>query len=80
MLKNYDIGTDDIRLLYYQQTGFSLETILIILIQSILQTSFLEEIFFRGFLINALSHKFGFTPANQIQAILFTALHVIGLV
>lgn len=80
ILKNYELGIDDMRLLSYGQSGFSLETILIILIQSILQTSFLEEILFRGFLINALSYKLGFTVANHIQAIIFTLLHVIGMI
>ena len=62
------------------QTGLSIQTVLIILIQSIVRTSFLEEIVFRGFLINSLKYKLGFNIANNIQAFLFTGLHVIGMI
>jgi membrane protease YdiL (CAAX protease family) len=38
-------------------------------------SSALEEIFFRGFVLNELWQKFGFRPANLIAAILFTLIH-----
>ena len=78
-LKKYNMGLDDIRLISFLKTGFSLETILIILIQSIILTSFLEEIIFRGFLINVLRYKISFNIANHIQAFAFTALHIFAM-
>lgn len=78
--KKYEIGGDDIRLLSYLQTGWSLQTLLIIFVQSILRTSFLEELIFRGFIINTISHKLSFTITNHIQAIIFTVIHIFGLV
>lgn len=77
-LKKYNLGMDDIRLVSFQQTGFSIQTILIICIHSIIRTSFLEEIVFRGFLINSFKDKLRFNIANQIQALLFTGIHILG--
>ncbi|NLC30679.1 MAG: CPBP family intramembrane metalloprotease, partial [Candidatus Moranbacteria bacterium] len=79
-LTKYKLGAGDIRLLSFQKTGFSLETILILFIQSIIRTSFLEEIVFRGFLINFLKGKFGFNKINHIQATIFSALHIFAMV
>ena len=78
-LQKYDLAAGDIRLLSFEKTGFSIETILIILIQSILITSFLEEIIFRGFLINILRYKIDFNISNHIQAFIFTGLHIFAM-
>ena len=78
-LQKYNLGADDIRLLSFQKTGFSIETILIIFIQSIIRTSFLEEIIFRGFLINSFKEKLGFNIANHFQALIFTGLHIFAM-
>lgn len=40
------------------------------LIYVFLQTSFSEEVFFRGFLTKRLIHKFGFQVGNVIQGLL----------
>lgn len=45
------------------------------IVYSFIQTSFTEEIFFRGFLLKRLSNKFGFYAGNIIQSILFALLH-----
>lgn len=78
-LQKYNLGVDDIRLLSFEKTEFSIETILIILIQSILITSFLEEIIFRGFLVNVLRYKIDFNISNHIQAFIFTGLHIFAM-
>lgn len=80
IMKNFDIGTNDIRAISFQQTGLSIETILILLINSIVQTSLLEEILFRGFLLNALSPNLGFKISNHVQSFLFTGIHFIGTI
>lgn len=79
-LQKYGAGDSDVRLLSYLSTGWPLQTIAIILVQSILQTSFLEEIIFRGFMINALREKTSFIFANNVQAFIFTVLHVLGMI
>lgn len=54
----------------YKQYGWSMQTILVILIWAVVQTSLSEEIFFRGFLGNRLFEKLG-NGGNVIQAIIF---------
>lgn len=80
IMKNFDVGSSDIRFISFQQTGLSIVTILILFINSIIQTSLLEEIVFRGFLINALSYKLGFRISNHIQSFAFTGIHVAGTI
>lgn len=46
-----------------------------IIVYAVLNTSFPEELLFRGFLLKRLSNKFGFGAANAIQAILFGLMH-----
>lgn len=77
--QKYTLGSDDIRLLSFNESGLSIQTILIILIHSIVRTSFLEEIVFRGFLINSLKYKLGFKIANHIQALIFTGIHILAM-
>ena len=76
----FDVGLNDARFLSYQQTGLSVETFLILLINSIIQTSLLEEIMFRGFLLNVLNDKFSFSISNHTQAAVFTGIHVVGTI
>lgn len=78
-LQKYNLGADDIRLLSFMKSGLSIQTVLIILIHSIIRTSFLEEIVFRGFFLNSLKHKLGFRIANHIQALIFTGIHVLAM-
>lgn len=78
MMKEAGVGSGDIRFIFFEQTGLSIQTLLVLFINSIIQTSFLEEILFRGFLINALRSKVSFNTSNHIQAIAFTGIHVAG--
>ena len=78
-LEKYNIGIDNIEVLMFKQTGISIQLFLTIIIQSIIRTSFLEEIVFRGFLINSLRHKFSFNIANHIQAFIFTGIHILAM-
>ena len=57
--------------------GFS--AIIPIFISAVIKTGFCEELFFRGFLNKRLSHKFGFTAGNTIQAVIFGLLHGVFL-
>lgn len=60
----------------YRQTGWSVQTVLVILIWAVLQTSLSEEIFFRGFLGKRFCKTFGFRVGNTAQAALFGAIHL----
>lgn len=60
----------------YRQTGWSLQTVLVILIWAVLQTSLSEEIFFRGFLCKRLSQALGWKAGTAVQAVLFGAIHL----
>lgn len=64
----------------FRQTGWSLQTICIILIWAIVQTSLTEEILFRGFLCKRLSDKWGWKVGNSIQAFLFGIIHIPAVV
>lgn len=55
--------------------GLGAQAIPGILVYAILNTSFPEELLFRGFLLKRMSNKFGFSTANIIQAILFGFMH-----
>lgn len=55
--------------------GVGIKALPAILVYAILNTSFPEEVFFRGFLLKRLSGKFGFGVANYVQCILFGFLH-----
>lgn len=63
----------------YYQYGWGMQTILVILVWAVLQTSLCEEILFRGFLCKRFSHLFGEKIGNFIQALLFGAVHVLAL-
>lgn len=56
-------------------SGLGMKALPGILVYAILNTSFPEEIFFRGFLLKRLSHQFGFPVGNAVQSVLFGLLH-----
>lgn len=63
----------------FRQDGWSFQTIFVILVWAVLQTSLSEEILFRGFLCKRLCHKFGETAGNLIQALIFGMIHIAAL-
>ncbi len=67
--------TKDISTATSQFNGLGLKGLMSAIIYSFVQTSFTEEIFFRGFILKRIKNKFGFTTANIIQSILFALLH-----
>lgn len=67
--------TKDISTATSQFDGLGLKGLISAIIYSFVQTSFTEEIFFRGFILKRVKNKFGFTTANIIQSILFALLH-----
>jgi len=58
-----------------QFSGQGVSALIPVLIYAFLQTSFSEEVFFRGFLTKRLIHKFGFQVGNAIQGLLFGLMH-----
>ena len=79
VLKDVEMATSDFE-------GLGAVSIPAIFVYAILNTSFPEEILFRGFLLKRLSNKFGFVVANIIQSIIFGLMHgvmfisIIGIV
>ena len=67
-LKNIENATSE-----FQGLGF--EALPAIFVYAIFNTSFPEEILFRGFILKRLASKLGFTNANFIQGLLFGLLH-----
>jgi membrane protease YdiL (CAAX protease family) len=59
--------------------GLSFETVIVLLIIALIQTSLSEEIFFRGFIAKRLIDWLGFIPGNTIQAMIFGSLHFVLL-
>ncbi|MDO5715190.1 MAG: CPBP family intramembrane metalloprotease [Tissierellia bacterium] len=47
----------------------------VVFVYAIFNTSFPEELLFRGFLLKRLSNKFGFEIGNIIQSLLFGVIH-----
>lgn len=56
-------------------SGLGLKALPAVLVYAVLNTSFPEELLFRGFLLKRLSHPFGFPIGNVIQSLLFGLLH-----
>ncbi|EFQ57529.1 CPBP family glutamic-type intramembrane protease [Streptococcus downei] len=69
----------DFRAQVFHQLGWSWQTVLVILVWSVFQTSLSEEIFFRGFLGKRLMARLGFVKGNSLQALLFGSLHTLAL-
>ena len=67
--------TKDMETATSQFSGLGVSGIVGAVVYSFIQTSFTEELFFRGFLLKRLGHKFGFFAGNIIQSILFALLH-----
>ena len=60
----------------YRQSGWSVETVLVILVWAVVQTSLSEEIFFRGFLCKRFCGAWGWKVGTTVQAVLFGAIHL----
>lgn len=60
----------------YRQSGWSIQTVLVILIWAVLQTSLSEEIFFRGFLCKRFCSAWGWKIGTAVQAALFGVIHL----
>lgn len=56
-------------------SGLGINALPAILVYAVLNTSFPEELLFRGFLLKRLSNKFGFSIGNAVQSVLFGLLH-----
>lgn len=67
-LNNIESATSE-----FQGLGFA--ALPAIFIYAVFNTSFPEEVLFRGFILKRLANKLGFTKANFIQGILFGLLH-----
>lgn len=63
----------------FRQSGWSIQTLCVILIWAILQTSLSEEILFRGFFCKRCCNKFGEKIGNTVQAIIFGMVHTATL-
>lgn len=68
MMKDVETATTEFK-------GLGISGLLPALVYAIFNTSFPEEIFFRGFLQKRLSNKFGFLIANIVQSTLFGLIH-----
>lgn len=60
----------------FRQTGWSVQTVLTVLLWAVVQTSLSEEIFFRGFLCKRLAARWGWRTGCGVQALLFGAIHL----
>lgn len=60
----------------YRESGWSVQTILTVLIWAMVQTSLSEEVFFRGFLCKRLCAVWGWKVGCAVQAAIFGAIHL----
>ena len=67
-LKNIENATTEFQ-------GLRFAALPAIFIYAVFNTSFPEEILFRGFILKRLASKLGFIKANFIQSLLFSLLH-----
>lgn len=63
----------------FEFSGRGVSALPAILVQSLFNTSLLEEVFFRGFLLKRFSNCLGFALRNTTQALLFGLMHSIFL-
>ena len=63
----------------FEFSGRGVSALPAILVQSLFNTSLLEEVFFRGFLLKRFSNRLGFALRNTTQALLFGLMHSIFL-
>ncbi|MBG9985242.1 CPBP family intramembrane metalloprotease [Aerococcaceae bacterium DSM 111022] len=68
--------TGGLRAQSFVESGWSLSTVVIILLEALIQTSFTEEIAFRGYLINFFKRNGRFKLGNLFQAVLFALIHL----
>lgn len=59
-----------------RESGFSVQTIILIAILALLKTGLTEEIVFRGLIAKRLINAFGFWIGNMAQAVIFGAIHL----
>lgn len=57
--------------------GFSMTSVLVLLIIALIKTSLSEEIFFRGFIAKQLTNKLGFKIGNILQSLIFGLMHLL---
>ncbi len=57
--------------------GLSVTTFILLILKALIQTSFTEEILFRGFAAKRLIGWLGFTAGNLLQALLFGLMHLL---
>ena len=70
IVKDIETATSDF-------SGLGIAALPAILVYAVFNTSFPEEILFRGFLLKRLANKFGFAFANTVQALIFGAIHAV---
>lgn len=70
IVKDIETATSDF-------SGLGITALPAILVYAVFNTSFPEEILFRGFLLKRLANKFGFAFANTVQALIFGAIHAV---
>ena len=63
----------------FRQYGWSVQTVCVIWIWAVIQTSLSEEILFRGFLCKRFAQKCGETTGNILQAFIFGTIHIAAL-
>lgn len=68
ILKDIEMATSDF-------AGVGAAAVPAIFVYAVLNTSFPEELLFRGFLLKRLSNKLGFGISNTIQSIIFGLMH-----
>ncbi|MEO1053130.1 MAG: CPBP family intramembrane glutamic endopeptidase [Bacteroidota bacterium] len=59
----------------FREMGFSVLSLIILVMAAVLKTAFSEEILFRGFVAKRLISWLGFVKGNLIHAVIFGALH-----
>lgn len=59
----------------FKAMGYSISSVLILLVIAIFKTALAEEILFRGFIAKRLIHVLGYQYGNLAQAILFGLIH-----
>lgn len=61
----------------FHSMGFSIESLVLVLIMAGLKTSFTEEVLFRGFIAKRLIALWGFRIGNGVHAALFGIVHTL---
>lgn len=80
LYSSHQMTTTNLLTTSYQATGFSPETVLVILFWATLQTSFSEEILFRACLRKLFVRFLGDRGGNCLQAFLFAFIHIFAVI